>query len=508
MRFLLITKAGILDTNTGELYPRLELSHLIAMRPGGIIAVRNGYEILASLVTEVKRDHGATLKLMDNEKKNGPRVKGYSYFSNLYYRFEKEKRSNGVRYRPGAIRWPILNLELYCEPPKEMTELEDIEGAARALYALAEARGITVRTSPGSFGSAMLRASKEWEKGRHAAPWFISEEYARPNLPGNLYQLRSGYRTTKRAYYLDQKSSHHNIVASIGLPHPHYLRARWTQRARSGDITPPRIHSTSDLLYGHIGLLYARIECDTIPAKLRHLYPKWALEAGEYKGPIWTPELRLLDRRVRLRWIYSAFTAKKVDPALPEYAKWALSILEKDSHAAIKPALLAAYGMLGITRKDYYHNFSVHGRSKPPRATVVKRPLIGDVYRSDIKTHRPSSVQNVIARGVIEAECLTRTIEMARKLESEGHEVVHLYADGLLTTAEQLPFLPEGWRVQATLTDVTSPHPNSLISREIIRMPGIPNGRRTAYIREDAEGERVEGDRPSFHLREQEPRPA
>ena len=58
MRFLLITKAGILDTNTGELYPRLELSHLIAMRPGGIIAVRNGYEILASLVTEVKRDHG------------------------------------------------------------------------------------------------------------------------------------------------------------------------------------------------------------------------------------------------------------------------------------------------------------------------------------------------------------------------------------------------------------------------------------------------------------------
>jgi hypothetical protein len=114
----------------------------------------------------------------------------------------------------------------------------------------------------------------------------------------------------------------------------------------------------------------------------------------------------------------------------------------------------------------------------------------------------------VIARGVIEAECLTRTIEMARKLESEGHEVVHLYADGLLTTAEQLPFLPEGWRVQATLTDVTSPHPNSLISREIIRMPGIPNGRRTAYIREDAEGERVEGDRPSFHLREQEPRPA
>lgn len=514
MRFLLVTTEGVWDTDTWERYDRLELSHLVSTRPGGIIVGRNLYAILSALGEDIRRDHGVTLKLVSKEDKKNTHVKGYDYYSLLCYRFEKE-RKNGVRYRPGSIKWPILNLENFCEPLPDKTELEDVESCGRALYALAEGREITVRASPGAFGSALYKKSPEWEKSRHAATHFISEDYARPNLPGNLYSLRDGYRTAKFVYYLDQESAHHRIALSGVVPHPHSAKA-------GGLCGRGRFHKTLEEIYGewkggsvildensdHRGLICARVECGTIPAKLRHLYPKWALEPGEHNRWIWTPELRLLDKRVRVRWITCAFTGVRADPVALEYAQWCLDLLKYEKHPAVKPVLVAAYGMLAVTRKDTYSNFSIHGRGKPPRATVVKRPLIGDVYRSDVKSYKPSVMQNAIGKGVIDAECLTRTIEMARVLENEGHKAVHLYADGLLTTAEQLPFLPEGWRVHATLTDVTSPHPNSILSREMTRMPGIPNGRRTAYIREDAEGERAEGDRPSFHLREQEPRPA
>jgi hypothetical protein len=508
MRYLFVTKKGIVDTLTGEVSERIELPPLIRMNPGGVIVGRNMYELLSGLVPEVRNDHGVTLKLMDKEDHNGKWRKGFTYFSGMSYRFEKVRR-NGRRYRPGSIKWLIINLELFCEPPVDMSELEDVEGAGRALVSLAARRGITTRSSPGAFGSALLRASNKWEKERHAAPWFISEDYARPNLPGNLYSLRSGYRKAAEAYYLDQKSSHHSIVASTSLPHPHYLRARGYLRAVDKGIFRPWPNAV-DMLRDHSGLLCATVEADTIPPTMTHLYPKWALESGKKQVWLWTPELRLLDRRVRLRWISAALTGRRMDPALPEFAKWALELLEYDNHPAIKPALLAVYGMLGCRPKDYYSMFTVHGRGKPPRATEVKRPLIGAVYRSDVKSRKPPSTQNVIARGVIEAETLTRSIEMARLLEGEGHKVIHIYADGLLTTADQLPFLPDGWRVQGALTHVSSPHPNSILSREMVRLPGIPNGRRAAYMRpDDARDGCADNDsniRPSLHLRECEPR--
>lgn len=245
----------------------------------------------------------------------------------------------------------------------------------------------------------------------------------------------------------------------------------------------PRWLSSTKLLDRHTGLLAATVMCRTIPGKYIHLYPRWAHKPIERHVWIWTPELRLLDDRVKLISVSAALTSYKPDPVLLEYAKWAISQLSQVKHVAIKPALLAAYGMLAVRSKNNIVKYSVHGRPQPARSQKVTLPMIdGDVYKSVIERRRTPSVQNVTARGVIEAEVMTRSLEMARYLEGQKIPVLQIYADGLIAETDQIPILPPEWRVAASLTGLSAENPSSIISREMIRLPGIPNGRRATYL--------------------------
>lgn len=491
-----MTSAGVLDTLTGELTTDLS-ADLFKRAPGGVIVGRNLYPLIAPLLRDGVRDCGltGTVHGPPGDRRTSHVGGAPLYISRISYRHAKAW-SQGKRYRPGSVKWVVLNLELFCEST-------DIEQAGRALVELAERRGISPRTSPGAFGAAMLRASSEWNRKRTPAPWFISEA-AREQLPGNFYIRRAGYNSVQGAYYLDQKSSHHSIVSSIGMPHPKYLHARGHYRAVEDGRTPPWKESLPD---AQIGMVRAVIECDFLPDSVRHLYPPWAHESGKHSRWIWTPELRLFDRRIRLRWISASLTSCRADPVLQEYADWSLSQLARDdAHASIKPALLAAYGMLAVRSRQKITHYSVHGRTKPARAEVVKLPLLPKVYRSTVESRRVPSIQNVVARGVIEAECRARSIELARRLESEGREVVHIYADGLIVACDALPLdLPEYWSVKMSLSEVSGPEDNQIVSREIVRLPGIPGGRRTAYMRKDRPEEKQPGQRSSLHLRECEP---
>jgi hypothetical protein len=474
VRYIFITPEGVIDTHTGEVHDKLSIDTLLSTRPGGVIAGRNMYPILCSLISDIRKDWGWTASIhVQHQPAGQDRVHGVIYYSHLTHRFRKV-RVSGVRFRPGSIKWVVLNLELFCEDA-------DIESASRSLVSLAESRGVSLRYSPGTMGSAMIRASPKWTRDRRPAPRFISE-IAREHLPGNLYSLRDDFSTSEGAIYIDQKSSHHNVASSIDLPHPHYLHARGRIRAVEKGMCPKWM-SSMRLLSKHTGLIACKVICRTIPNNLKHLYPPWAHEPGERDVWIWTPELRLLDERVRLLWVSAGLTSYVPDPVLSEYSKWAISQLSKPHHSAIKPALLAAYGMLAIRSKKTVVKYTVHGRPKPPRSDAVSLPLIdGDVYRAIIQRRRTPSIQNVICRGVIEAEVRTRSLEMARHLESEGLPVLQIYADGLIVETDQVPILPNQWRVAASLTEVSRENPSSIISRELVRLPGIPNGRRATYI--------------------------
>jgi hypothetical protein len=400
-RIIAVTPDGVIDTLTGELSANLELENLLLERPGGIIAGINLYPTLAALVPELRKDEGWSMQIQVEQKKPNPdnkRVMGNVYVSRLTYRPAKERDQEGKRRRPPAIKWMILNLELFIDIIQPYNVME----VAQSLVGLAGRRGIKLRPSPGSLGSALLRASPEWSREkRQPAPWFISQ-LAREHLPGNHYKVSSVFsgKPIPHCYYLDQESSHHKISSSIPLPHPSHLRARGYLRAAENEMTP-RWAQPSDLK-GHVGLLYCVIESGMIPPKLEHLYPPWALQRGRSAQWVWTPELPFFqhDHRLHLSHIVYALTSHKPDTALWEYADWALEQRERPDKQTIKSSLLAAYGMLACRTDRPLEVYSVHGRKKPPRAELCDLPLLPNVYRSTVKRKRIPSIQNVIARGV------------------------------------------------------------------------------------------------------------
>lgn len=497
-KLLLVIDGVVIDDATGEVKPELTPTDL--RDSGGVIAGRNLYPILSEWVNRaVAADPGFSARINPQFQRTADRVGGVIYFSAITYRGAKRsRRVNGRRIysRERGVKWTVLNLELFSES-------SDIRGAAKSILTVCANRGIAPRHSPGSIGSALLRASPEWGQLRRPAPRFISQ-HARDHLPGNYYAIRPGYKKARRAYYVDQRSAHHTIAATTPMPHPHFLRARGRFRGVE-DGRMPECYSSADILERHIGLVIATVTCRAIHPDHIHLYPEWMRNHGRHVRWIWTPELRLLGDTVTVEHISAALTSIRPDPALAEYARWCLDQLSLQYDPSVKPALLAAYGMLAVRSDDDVSLYTSHGREPAERSVKVSLPLVDTVYRSTVKRRRTPSIQNVIARGVIESEVRTRSIEYARRLEHEGVPVVHIYADGVIAACDQLPFIPEGWRVASELTDVYSPAPHSVVSREMVRLPGIPNGRRTAYMRRDLPGEQPVGERPSMHLRENEP---
>lgn len=488
MRVIGVSTKGILDSLTGEITETLDIEKLLITEPGGIIAGNNLYPILAELAPQVQQDEGWTMTVNMQQRRTKPmtkdtRLTGKIYISRLTYRRAKVGgRKN--RRRPPAIKWVVLELGLFMEDVP--MDLPGIVEAAQSLYALAARRGIKPRSSPGSFGAAMLRASSEWVE-RRPAPRFVSE-IAREHLPGNFYAISNTMKGKQldHVYYLDQESSHHKIASSVVIPHPHTIRARGHFRAaENGDYK--KWTNKLDRISEYEGLLLCMVHTTQIPREQEHLYPPWARIPGSHTAWIWTPELRLFkgDHRLQFEHVICGLLSPHEDFALWEYADWALEQRKRPDSHIFKSALLAAYGMLACRTDLPVQLLSVHGRKPSPNQTVVELPLLPRVYRSEVKRKRVPALQNVVARGIIEAETRTRSLEYAKRLEAEGVPVAQVYADGLLAVADPALFpvfdVPEHWRVAASLTRVFSPHPNSIISDQLVRLPGIIGSAAEAY---------------------------
>lgn len=475
---------GVWDSVTGD-YIDIPLSEAMEAAPGGILVGYSLYRILS----ELKFNNGGEWSFFIHPKKRDIKVKLKEYrMSGPMYvtrqscrlplqidrssKWEIDGSKGGhkrKRHRPPTIKWINWNLEQF------MPDCDPVEAGERLLR-MCERRGVSPKPTPGSLGSAMLKASCEWQKDRTPAPFFISDT-ARRFLPGNYYEHKPNFWRAKHVTLFDQAAAHHNIVNSIPLPHPQSVHRRGFRLEND-----PAHWVNGSLLTRHMGLLRVKVECDTVPQVMSHLYPRWSRVPGAHWRMVWTPELRLLDSRTRLLEVSTGFTGNKIDTALLEYSDFALGEIESDPHPVIKAALHAAYGSLATNTKDDYEIIIAGREKKLPKAKDVKVPLFGDAQSVVIKRLRVPLIQNVIAYGVIQAEQTTRSIEFGRWLHENGQDVLQVYSDAVLAKVSQLPFLPTGWIAKHTLDELGAGAPNQIISPTIQRLPGIHGQRRRALV--------------------------
>lgn len=472
---------GIFDSRI-DAYSDRPLHEIMGDAPGGILAGYGLYKLLATVQDALKDGAGDwSFYIHGNKRKKLNRViTGPMYVTRESCRMPLEKsykwRRDGSRggmkrdwVRPPSIKWINWNLEQFmpgCHPVE----------AAERLLRMCERRGIAPKPTPGGLGSAMLKASSEWKADREPAPFFISD-IARKHLPGNYYEHKKKFVRANSVTLFDQVAAHHTIVNTIPLPHPQSIHRRGFRL----EVDP--IHWVKgSFLKRHMGLLRAKVECSTIPEDIAHLYPRWSRIPGDHWRMIWTPELRLLDRRVRLLDVSTGFTGNRLDTALLEYSDFALGEIADDPNPIVKAALHAAYGSLATNTKDDYEIIIAGCNEIVPEDKRVKVPLFGDARSVIIKRLRVPLVQNVIAYGVIQAEQTTRSIEFGRQLHGEGHPVLQVYSDAVLAKVSQIPFLPDGWAAKHTLDELAAGAPNQIISPTVQRLPGIHGMRQRALV--------------------------
>jgi hypothetical protein len=388
--------------------------------------------------------------------------------------------------------YQIINLFEWSRNPKPDQIIED----TLELMKMAEARGINLRSSMGATASAMVRKSSEWPKGRKAATWEM-EPVAKRYLPAGHCKLRSDMMegaSMRKALYIDRKSAHLSYAANQVIPAPESLRFRGFCLAAERKETRRNWFSADQLfdkLRKYVGLYYATIVCDPIPLEEQHLHTWWELKPGIQNVAIWSPELALLGKYSRLKYISGGLLSPVPDWAICEYATWGLEYREQTDSKIIKAPILAGIGMLGVNTTQSFDKIIVSGDETPERAEDVKLALYGEAYRASINRNWHPSIQNPIALGVIQAWTKTDMLLLGRRIESEGIPILQTAADAVIARMHSVykpiandgsPFIPPGWSVDTLINWRTYGVPTQVLCDNHPKTPGIPKHRQSEYL--------------------------
>jgi hypothetical protein len=98
------------------------------------------------------------------------------------------------------------------------------------------------------------------------------------------------------------------------------------------------------------------------------------------------------------------------------------------------------------------------------------------VQIKEAKSEGEPSTNNVLQRGMIEAEMRMRSLELALDLERGGHKVLAIYADAVMVESRGVsafPLMPGYWRPKGTLNLLRFLDETHFTSREMVRLPGV-----------------------------------
>jgi hypothetical protein len=461
-------------------------------REGGVIALYSGYEIFGNLISQVKRDRHWRVKLGEVGKHKSTWI---NRVTNIYVRYisielpryvgDEWKDGKRIKVRPPRKKWVVINMQEWGG-----ADASEILPDMCSLLDMMEARGVSIRPTMGSTASAMVRKSSEWPRDRKAATWEM-EPVARRYLPNGHHALRRDTWSREKALYIDQKSSHLAVAATEPIPAQENLRFRgFTRKAESG-LRRKWWISPDEISDEFTGLYYATIQCEPLPGDREHLYPWWAQEPGVQDVALWSPEISLLDDYVKLKYVSGGLLSREPDWAIFEYANWALRHIANSPDKIRKRVLLAGIGMLGVNTSLSFDQIVTGEYDKVPEwSQEVKMPLFGDGYRSSVSKKWHPSIQNPIALGVIQAHTKVRTLQLARRLESEGVPAVQLVVDAVIAglhrprsmARDGSLFIPDGWKCDTLEHWRTYGVPNQVLCDNHPRTPGIPRSMRAGYV--------------------------
>lgn len=332
---------------------------------------------------------------------------------------------------------------------------------------------LKIASSRGGLSAQLLKDKRFYPNARRKVPKQTNEK-ARPAMPGNYYAMvqREFGVFYGSVYLIDQQNAHHYAAETVNLPDANTLFAKGRFLSESDEPYAHDTHNIFDTLLDEHGLYKVRLY---VPNYLGGILPPWASKSGFVNTYLYSNEIDLCRKLgIEIRHIAYAWTSPDIDVGLKKYSQWAQNqVTQYPTHKTwLKPLLLSAYGILGARPRKLQMAYWGIDKGEPYRYLLGSNAIT----MQKIETQREIQpvISNTIHRGMIEAETRKLSIELARKLETEGHHVIGLHADAVFVhdTGQQLPLLPAPWRVKDKLTNFYAIDSVSFRSDTVTILPG------------------------------------
>jgi len=325
----------------------------------------------------------------------------------------------------------------------------------------------------GGLSSQLLRDRRFYPESRRKVPKLTNEK-ARTALPGNFYAMAedSVGKLYAGVYLIDQENAHHHAAENVILPNANSLFARGRFASSLDKPFAREGRVTYEDMMGEHGLFRVRV---WVPKHWGGMVPPWNSRNGLTDLFLFSNELAMAEELgMEIRHISYAWTSRDRDEGLAKYAEWAQGeVAAHPEHRQwLKPTLLSAYGILGVRPRVMEMAYWKSEKGEPYRYLLGPTPIMMNRMRTT-KDIQPG-IANLIHRGMIEAETRKLSIQLARRMESEGHTVIAIHADAVLVKDEgqQLPLLPPPWRVKDRLTGFQAIDQVSFRSDTVTVLPG------------------------------------
>lgn len=408
-------------------------------------------------------------------------------------RFGFASQRGGKRRAKGRARWyQMIDLHMFCELPDGWGDPDALEllRFGVELRGWANRNRLPVLAGASSYGSRLLRDARFGGGWRRKVPRATNDRM-RALLPGNHYQLLAGVdRSLAEVHKFDQASAHHHAALMTRFPHPDTLEAHGMFRGPL-PIGRQMVKHRGPIRVGtdRWAALLDRPGMFVVALSVPELVAIDVLEipalrkAGRRWQALTSVELEYIREQkrpegVRVLDVWAAWASEEEDDRLREYALWAgRQLAEPNRPAWLKPTLLATYGMLAVKARKFRNAWRW---AAPPALSIGWQTSQGMLFgfeRSGDKEREPQTA-NVLDRALIESRVRLESLRFARQLRAGGMRPVAIYADAVFATGKPPDLLPVPWRYEGVIHDLIFDSPARYRSREEVRLPGTPRGRR------------------------------